>query len=58
MREVFYQTARRLGYEPRLNRAIADRQGRAMYEVFEVSAMNPNGAVTVTERSGAEPQSR
>ena len=58
MREVFYQTARRLGYEPRLNRAIADRQGRAMYEVFEVSAMDPNGAVTVTERSGAEPPSR
>ena len=39
MREVFYQSARRLGYEPRLKRAIADRQGRAMYEVFEVNPL-------------------
>ena len=58
MREIFYQTARRLGYEPRLKRGIADRQGRIIHEVFEVDAMDPNGAVTVTERSGPEPQSR
>ncbi len=58
MREIFYQTARRLGYEPRLKRGIADRQGRIIHEVFEVDAMDPNGAVTVAERSGAETASR
>ena len=58
MREIFHQTARRLGYEPRLKRAIADRQGRIIYEVFAEDAMDPNGAVTVRERSGAEQQSR
>ena len=41
MREIFYQTAQRLGYEPRLKRAIADRQGRIVYEVFEVDALDP-----------------
>ena len=56
--KIFHQTARRLGYEPRLKRAIADRQGRIVYEVFEVDLMDPNGAVTVRERSGAEPQSQ
>ena len=58
MREIFYQTARRLGYEPHLKRRIADRQGRIIYEVFAVDAMDPNGAVTVRERSGTEPQSQ
>ena len=41
MRQIFYQTARRLGYEPRLKREIADRQGRIIHEVFEVNAMDP-----------------
>ena len=41
MREVFHQTARRLGYEPRLKREIADRQGRIIYEVFAVDALDP-----------------
>ena len=49
MREIFYQTARRLGYEPRLKRGIADRQGRIIHEVFEVDAVDTNGAVTVKE---------
>jgi 4-amino-4-deoxy-L-arabinose transferase-like glycosyltransferase len=48
MRQVFYQSARRLGYEPRLKRAIADRQGRAMYEVFEVDAADPHESVAAT----------
>ena len=41
MREVFHQTARRLGYEPRLKRAIADRQGRIIYEVFALDELDP-----------------
>ena len=54
MRELFHQTARELGYEPRLKRAIANRQGRMMYEVFEVRALDPSVGASATERLGGE----
>ena len=54
MREVFHQTARELGYEPRLKRAIADRHDRPMYEVFEVRALDPSVGASATERLGGE----